>query len=63
MLVYWLFKRLDEVYTNNQWFTFTKQRWSTNFDSLEKFYVKLKLRSSEEGKHLNKFEYYPTYYR
>lgn len=58
-----LFKCLDEVYTNKQWFTFTKHRWSTNFDSLEKFYVKLKLRYSEEGHHLNKFEYYPTFYR
>lgn len=54
---------LDEVYTNKQWFTFTKNRWSTNFDNLEKFYVKLKLRYTEEGNHLNKFDYYPTYYR
>lgn len=53
----------DEVYTNKEWFTFTKQRWSTNFDSLEKFYVKLKLRYTEEGGHLNKFEYYPTFYK
>ncbi|XP_014260746.1 uncharacterized protein LOC106673235 [Cimex lectularius] len=53
----------DEVYTNKPWFQFLKERWSTNFDSLEKYNMKIKLRFTETGDHLTKYEHYPNYYR
>uniref|UniRef100_A0A1B6IF03 GPR158/179 extracellular domain-containing protein n=1 Tax=Homalodisca liturata TaxID=320908 RepID=A0A1B6IF03_9HEMI len=53
----------DEVYTTEQWFQFLKQRWSTNFDSLEKFYMKIKIRFNETGEYLKKYEHYPNFYR
>nr|WOZ29507.1 G-protein coupled receptor 158 [Locusta migratoria] len=56
-------KEPDEIYTNNEWFRFLKQRWSTNFDSLEKFNLKLKIRFNEMGEYLKKHERYPTFYR
>lgn len=40
-----------------------KQRWSTNFDELEKFYMKIKIRYNETGEYLKKYEHYPNYYR
>ena len=33
-----------DVYTNKKWFQKHKFRWSTNFDYLEKIWIKLKLR-------------------
>lgn len=53
----------EEVYTNKKWFQFLKERWSTNFDSLEKYYMKIKIRFNETGQHLKKFEQYPNFYR
>ncbi|XP_034243708.1 uncharacterized protein LOC117646698 [Thrips palmi] len=53
----------DEVYLNKPWFKFLKQRWSTNFDSLEKYYMKIKLRFNETGETLKKYEHYPNHYR
>ncbi|XP_014280569.1 uncharacterized protein [Halyomorpha halys] len=53
----------EEVYTNAQWFQFLKERWSTNFDSLEKYYMKMKIRFNETGLHSKKFEQYPNFYR
>lgn len=54
---------LDEIYTNNEWFQNLKQRWSTNFDSLEKFYMKIQIRYNETGEHLKKYEHFPNYYK
>lgn len=53
----------DEVYTNKEWFQFLRERWSTNFDSLEKYYMKIKIRYNETGEHLMKYEHYPNHYR
>lgn len=55
--------KTHELYTNIQYFQFLKQRWSANFDSLEKFWLKMKIRQNETGEHLVKYEYYPTFYR
>ncbi|XP_013142311.1 PREDICTED: uncharacterized protein LOC106106296 [Papilio polytes] len=55
--------KTEDVYTNKQWFQFLKQRWSTNFDNLEKFFLKMKLRDDELGVHLRQYEKYPTFYR
>ncbi|XP_066993827.2 uncharacterized protein [Anabrus simplex] len=55
--------KTDEVYTNKPWFQFLKQRWSTNFDSLEKFYMKIKVRFNETGETLKKYEHYPNFYK
>lgn len=38
-----------EVYTDKPWYRFLKQRWSTNFDALEKYYMKIKIRHNETG--------------
>lgn len=52
-----------ELYTGNEQFKFLKQRWSGNFEDLEKFYLKMKIRRNETGEHLQKYEHYPMYYR
>ncbi|EEB13934.1 conserved hypothetical protein [Pediculus humanus corporis] len=53
----------NEIYTNKPWFQFLKQRWASNFDSLEKFYLKIKIRQNETGENQIKYEHYPTSYR
>lgn len=53
----------EESYINKPWFQFLRQRWSTNFDDLEKYYLKMKIRDSEEGNYLKHYERYPTFYR
>ncbi|CAG9857456.1 unnamed protein product [Phyllotreta striolata] len=53
----------DEVYTNTNWFKFLKYRWASNFDSLEKFWMKIRIRFNETGESTIKFERFPTYYR
>lgn len=53
----------EEVYTNKHWFRFLKQRWSTNFDSLEKYFMKIKIRFNETGETTRKYEHYPNFYR
>ncbi|KAB7494640.1 putative G-protein coupled receptor [Armadillidium nasatum] len=52
-----------EVYTNKAWFRRMKRRWSTNFDDLEKYYIKLKLRRDTNGTSPMRYEHYPTFYR
>lgn len=41
--------KTNEVYTEKPWYRFLKQRWSTNFDALEKYYMKMKIRHNETG--------------
>lgn len=54
----------DDVYTKKPWFKFLKQRWATNYDELEQFFVKIMLRHNETGDELlKKFERYPSSYR
>jgi hypothetical protein len=53
----------EDVYLNKPWFKFLKNRWITNYDELEKHYLKLHLRNNETGGFLRKFEQYPTFYR
>ncbi|XP_012232061.1 uncharacterized protein [Linepithema humile] len=53
----------DEIYTKKGYFQTLKQRWATNFDQLEKFYMKIKIRYNETGEYLRKYEHYPNFYR
>lgn len=53
----------EELYTNQPFFKFLKQRWSTNFDSLEKYYFKMRIRFNETGETTRKFEHFPTFFR
>lgn len=53
----------EELYTNKPFFKFLKQRWSTNFDSLEKYYFKMRIRFNETGETTRKFEHFPTFFR
>lgn len=58
--------RLDDpgnVYTKKNYFKLLKQRWATNFDELEKYYMKIKIRYNETGEYLKKYEHYPNSYR
>ncbi|XP_071438971.1 uncharacterized protein [Hetaerina americana] len=55
--------KTDEVYLNKPYFKFLKDRWSTNFDDLEKFNLKIKIRFNESGELLKKYEHYPTFYQ
>lgn len=53
----------EELYLNEPWYQFLKQRWLANFDSLEKYWMKIKVRYNETGETTKKYEHYPTYYR
>ncbi|XP_015514944.1 uncharacterized protein [Neodiprion pinetum] len=53
----------DEVYTNKPWFKFLKQRWAANFEELEQYHMKIKIRFNETGEYLKKYEHYPNFYR
>lgn len=55
--------KTNEMYTEKKYFKFLKQRWSTNFDDLETFYMKMKIRHNETGEFLMKYEHYPNSYR
>lgn len=55
--------KTNEVYTDKPWYRFLKQRWSTNFDALEKFYMKIRIRLNETGESNIKYEHYPNFYR
>lgn len=55
--------KTHEIYTEKKYFKFLKQRWSTNFDDLETFYLKMKLRHNETGEFMQKYEHYPNSYR
>ncbi|KAF2885730.1 hypothetical protein ILUMI_20434, partial [Ignelater luminosus] len=46
--------KTEELYLNEEWYQFLKQRWSANFDSLEKYYMKIKVRFDENGKNNEK---------
>lgn len=52
----------EEVYLNKPWFKFLKYRWASNFDNLEKFWMKIKIRFNETGQNMKKYERYPNYY-
>lgn len=54
---------VEELYLNEPWYQFLKQRWLANFDSLEKYWMKIKVRYNETGESSKKYEHYPTYYR
>ncbi|KAA0202045.1 hypothetical protein HAZT_HAZT011936 [Hyalella azteca] len=51
------------AYNNQPFFRELKSRWSTNFDELEKYWVKLKLRFNETGMQPIRYERYPTFYK
>ncbi|XP_053945795.1 uncharacterized protein LOC128855140 [Anastrepha ludens] len=55
--------KTHEIYTEKKYFKFLKQRWSANFDDLETFYMKMKLRHNETGEYMQKYEHYPNSYR
>ncbi|KAK9874683.1 hypothetical protein WA026_005503 [Henosepilachna vigintioctopunctata] len=55
--------KTNEVYLNKPWFTLLKQRWATNFDNLEKFHMKIRIRFNETGESTVKYEHYPNFYR
>lgn len=54
----------DEVYLNKPVFREVKARWSTNFDSLEKIWLKMLFRSHARGDNifLRKYTRYPDYF-
>lgn len=54
---------IDNVYTTKNYFKLLKQRWATNFDELEKYHMKIKIRYNETGEYLKKYEHYPNSYR
>lgn len=53
----------DEVYLNKEWFSFLKQRWVSNFDNLEKYYMKIRIRFNETGESTIKYEHFPNFFR
>lgn len=55
--------KTHELYTEKKFFKFLKQRWSTNFDDLETFHLKIKQRQNETGELLQKYEHFPISYR
>ncbi|XP_076766742.1 uncharacterized protein LOC143433330 [Xylocopa sonorina] len=57
------FNDTDDVYTKKKYFQLLKERWATNFDELEKYYMNIKIRYNETGEYLKKYEHYPNFYR
>ncbi|KAK2715050.1 hypothetical protein QYM36_009890, partial [Artemia franciscana] len=55
--------KTQEVYTNKPNFKTLKSRFSTNFDDLEKYYLKIRVRSEEYAQHTQKYEQFPISYR
>ncbi|KAF4518910.1 hypothetical protein B566_EDAN006748 [Ephemera danica] len=55
--------KTEEVYLNEPWFQFLKQRWTANFDELEKINMKIRIRFNETGEYNKKYEQYPNFYR
>ncbi|XP_066597995.1 uncharacterized protein [Prorops nasuta] len=53
----------EQIYTKKDYFQSLKQRWAANFDDLEKYYMKIKIRFNETGEFLKKYEHYPNFYR
>jgi hypothetical protein len=52
----------DELYIEKPYYKFLKQRWSTNFDALEKNYMKIRIRHNETGEYTQKYEHFPNFY-
>ncbi|XP_050701571.1 uncharacterized protein LOC126987957 [Eriocheir sinensis] len=52
-----------DSYINKPWFRKLKTRWSTNFDDLEKYWLRIKLRHNATGMYARKYERYPTFYK
>ncbi|XP_023016255.1 uncharacterized protein [Leptinotarsa decemlineata] len=52
----------EDVYLNKPWFKFLRHRWASNFDNLEKFWMKIRIRFNETGETTMKFEHFPNYY-
>ncbi|CAG0879672.1 unnamed protein product [Cyprideis torosa] len=53
----------DKVYLNKPFFRELKSRWATNLEELEKFYVKIKIRSNSTGTYKRRYERYPVWFR
>ncbi|XP_058452752.1 uncharacterized protein LOC131431196 [Malaya genurostris] len=54
--------KTGQDYTELPYFKLLKQRWAANFDSLEKNYMKMRIRHNETGEHLQKYERFPNFY-
>lgn len=54
------FNKSDEIYTEKPWYRSVKERWAsaTNFDQLQKHYLKIKMRLNETGELKMKQEQY-----
>lgn len=48
--------KTDEIYTGKPYYRYLKERWSSNFDSLEKFWMKMRIRHNETGEYLQQYE-------
>lgn len=55
--------KTGELYTEKNFFQFLRQRWSGNFEDLEKFWLKMHFRHNESGEYLRRYEHYPVFYR
>lgn len=55
--------KTGEVYLEKPWYRFLRERWSTNFDALEKYYMKIRIRHNETGEFSMKYEHFPNFYR
>uniref|UniRef100_A0A182M7C6 GPR158/179 extracellular domain-containing protein n=1 Tax=Anopheles culicifacies TaxID=139723 RepID=A0A182M7C6_9DIPT len=56
------YNKTGEEYIDRPYFRLLKQRWATNFDSLEKYYLKIRLRHNETGEYAQRFEHFPNFY-
>lgn len=57
------FHLIDNLYLKKPWYQHLKSRWSTNFDDLEKYYLKIRIRSEEYADHTQKYEHFPISYK
>eukprot|EP00096_Caligus_rogercresseyi_P011406 TRINITY_DN4476_c0_g1_i2.p1 TRINITY_DN4476_c0_g1~~TRINITY_DN4476_c0_g1_i2.p1 ORF type:complete len:829 (+),score=116.10 TRINITY_DN4476_c0_g1_i2:73-2559(+) len=58
--------KTDEIYTNNEeFYKVLKSRWSNYYGDLEKYWIKMFLRSKENGDdlYLRRYEHFPENYR
>ncbi|XP_063705468.1 uncharacterized protein LOC134834659 [Culicoides brevitarsis] len=54
--------KTGEDYTSKPFFRLLKQRWATNFDALEKNWLKMRIRHNETGEYPQKYEHFPNFY-
>lgn len=54
--------KTGEIYTEKSFFKILKQRWNTNFDPLEKYWLKMRIRHNETGEYAQKYEHFPNFY-